>query len=328
MSSQLRHLSDAMPRSRPQKVDQLNGCKTCGGSSAIYKKRPYIVMGRNYGDIDEMVACPECAKHCPTCDDIGFVRYDLPFGHEFYGKLFPCPNCPKGRAAAEAAREIVFKGAELPEHYKGLTFATWDGLPAQFRAGKELARAAAGLFVENTHQRHFFSLAAIYEAAGIPMPAQQDMLRNSLVLQGPVGTGKTGLAAAVANVLLENNIRVLYSRARDLIRSVQRRYGSDGGISADDVIEKIKRAPILIIDELNLGVKSDDRKDIMEDVMRHRYGNQLPTIITLNADRDELEGEWGLRTASVVRAMSHWIYVDGTPIRNEGFAVADHWSDR
>lgn len=32
---------------------------------------------------------------CSTCNDLGWIRYDVPFGNARWGKLYPCPDCAK-----------------------------------------------------------------------------------------------------------------------------------------------------------------------------------------------------------------------------------------
>lgn len=300
-------------------------CPTCHGTKFIRVNRPYYIGTRFYGNIDEQMNCPDCHPvRCTVCEDSGIVRYDVPREHPQFGKLHPCPICPKGGEMWNKMQRAALRNAELPEVYKGLTFDTWDLISPQVRSGKELARAATELYAYASDQNFYVRLSAIYEMIGRAFEGDDDE-RNSLVLQGVVGTGKTGLAAAVVNHIIQNTyIRPLYARTRDLIGSVQARYGKEDAPSAEDVLEGIKKAELLVVDEMNLQNSTPDRRDILEEVMRYRHGNSLPTIITLNADRDQLEVEWGLRTATVVRAMAHWLVVEGLPIRNEGFAIREN----
>lgn len=301
----------------------IDNCRTCHGAKMVYQARPYYIGTRYYGELEEMVQCPDCNPvRCQECQDTGIVRYQLPRTHPDFGRLFPCPvpGCKAGREMYEKMQRAALRSAEIPEDYKALTFETWDQLPEQLRRGKELARAAAGLFIST--RDHYTALTDIYAACGREYRGE-DRRRHSLVFQGAVGLGKTGMAAAVANALVERGERVLYMRTRDMIQEIQSRYGKEDPPSAEDVLMGIQRADVLILDEFNITDYTPDRRDRVESVIRYRHNNSLPTIVTLNDDWGMVEANWGERTATVLRAMAHWILLDGAPIRNEGRVIAD-----
>lgn len=255
------------------------------------------------------------AFECDTCEDRGVVSYAVPFGHEFFGKLYPCPACQRGQQLLINQWRVRLQNAGLPANYQSLTFDTWQGLPEHLREGKRLATAAALLFVAG--ESHTVSLAEAYRMCKRRWSGA-DVVRNSLVFQGPVGTGKTGLAAAIINAMLEQLQPVLYVRTQDFIMSVQARYGTgDEKPTSDDVINELRQAPVVVLDEFNLTDKSPDRQSIIEKVVRYRHGQALPTIVTCNLNQEELRAHWGERTVSVLLAMAHWIPMGGEAIRDE-----------
>lgn len=252
---------------------------------------------------------------CEVCEDRGVISYAVPFGHDLFGKLYPCPSCQRGYDLLVRQWRNRLANAGLPTSYQGLTFDTWQALPEALKEGKRLAFHAAMLFVAGAG--HYVSIAQAYKLSKRQWKGA-DVLRNSLVLQGPVGTGKTGLAAAIINALLGQMQPVLYVRVQDFIMSVQARYGAgDEKPTADDVIDELRKAPVVVLDEFNLVTKSDNREEIMEKVVRYRHGQSLPTIITCNHTQEQLRAQWGERTASVLLAMAHWIPMGGEPIRDE-----------
>ena len=295
-------------------------CPTCNGSGFIVARRPIYIGARFYGDIEEQADCPDCIgvqqAHCEVCADFGMVRYAVPQSDPRFGQLFPCTNCPKGKAMAERALTNALEGAGLPDRYRKMSFISWMALPKDARAGKELPYAAAGLYAQSWQQGFELSLKAVYAKAKQPYPNQPDRKANSLVFEGAPGIGKTGLAAAVCNYLVEKTpVRPLYSRCRDMVRSVQAGYGDD---KPSNALERYKQAELLVIDEMNLVNSTDDRRDIIEEIIRFRHGNSLPMIVTLNNTREQFEAEWGKRTATVLYEASHWFLVEGSMIRDEG----------
>lgn len=257
---------------------------------------------------------PEPHHDCTTCQDLGVVTYNVPVGHEWFGKLYPCPSCKRGQDILTQQWGNRLQNTKMPTQYQTCTFDSWQQAttPDQ-RKGKLLALEACKLFA--AHPQQIVSLATAWKRAGKVLPGEVE--RSSLVLHGPVGVGKTGLMAATINTLLEADKLPLWTRAQDLIASVQATYKSDyEGLPSSEIKRLYKTAPILAIDEFQLVQATADRQEIMEDIIRHRYGEQLPTLITCNFGDEDLRKQWGERTIDPLKAMAHWIPMGGLPIRN------------
>lgn len=249
---------------------------------------------------------------CATCADMGCVRHDVPYDHPDFGKLFPCPNpdCPTVLEQRQRRFAGLLKHSGLPAKYARLTFESWGTLPAAQRAGKDLAVASAYLFA-TTEAFSLNHAAGVVDAA----PPGYDELRGWLVLQGALGVGKTGLAAAAMNEMLLRGRAALYYRIGDLFADIQSRYGQKDGASADELLEAVKSAPALILDEMNVPKASDDKLRIVEELIRHRHGRELPTLITCNIGVKEFAALWGERTSDVVFEQAHWIVMKGDRLR-------------
>lgn len=263
---------------------------------------------------------------CPDCDGFGCVRYDVTEDDPRWGKLLPCPNpdCPVRAVHREAAYNALLQRAGVPGLYKDLSFNTFFELSAAERQGKELAAACCWEFSENEGQmvnlRRAVTLVRPAEA-----PRYADVSKNWLVLQGGLGVGKTGLAAAVVRHLSERGVQAVFFRLQEMMTEIQSRYGGDDeeGENADAVLSRIQHSPVLILDECNVPGKtaSDDKARIMEEIIRFRYARQLPTLLTLNIDYDQFKMQWGERTADVVQASAHWVPVGGPRLRRTDTAI-------
>lgn len=322
----MQRLTIELPNATPQPAD-FAPCKTCGGSGVLYVSEPYVVNGRVWCMADNVQKpCPDCSQECATCWGQGLVSFGVAPDDPRFGKLYPCPNCLRGQNMGTNMQKAALRGAELGEEYKSHTFATWDSLPAKYHDQKRLARAAAGLFVKAAGDPRYggygVNLREVYQVAGHPGANKAgDLTRNSLVFQGPVGMGKTGLAAAIVNALAPLAVGVLYVRTMRLIELVQERMNADEPPTPEHIKRRYMEAPVLVLDEFNIAKLTDWRMDTIESVIRHRHGNKLPTVVTLNADQDAAESLWGERTLSVLKAMSHWFTLGGLPMRNEGKAI-------
>jgi len=281
---------------------------------------------KRFGWDSEPMTIVDDTSACSGCNGYGWIRYDVPLGHGWFGKMFPCPDCERGQAIEIQRYTNLLTYAELPASYQQFSFMTWEQyLTDAQRDGKHAAYMAAVRFCQN--ERHFVNLAEIYDILGMTWERDRvTRVKNSLVFYGEYGTGKTGLCAAIVNELLLQGKRSLYIRCRDMLREIQSRYRKDVEPSADDMLRKFQRAPILFIDEFNIGNLSDDRMEIIEDVMRYRYGNQLPTIMTCNINQQMFYNQWGGRTGDVVIAMAHWIEVGGVRLRTNDAPVIEQRS--
>jgi len=264
---------------------------------------------------------PEELEVCPVCGGRGQVSRGVEFDHLDFGKLFPCPA--KCDALLNTRREQFVKRvdiSQLPDLQKGCTFEGFDKYAEFYQRGKMIARMAAEAFVVTPDDKgnmvlnvgHEVYMDNVIAAAG--EKAQRNYspdTRNSLVFLGPMGKGKTGLAAAIVNYLMEQGEPCLYMRCRDMISDVMRERKTD-----DDTLEKtIMDFPVLLIDEANIDDHNPTRDQFMQDLIRHRYAHRLATIVTCNIDEDGWEREWGGRTTVALQAMAHWIPLDGEVLR-------------
>lgn len=273
-------------------------CATCGGIGEVLREGRYE-------------PCPACV--CPTCGNLGFVRYDVPIGDPRFGKVQPCPaNCKTVRDLRARRLDHLRAHAALPKGYRDCTFETYDALPPELRRGKETARAFAELWARQ-----------IASGGWVEM---QGEVRNWLMLWGPNGVGKTGLAASAMNHLTAADQPCLYIRLQDLVKAVQDRYGEEpaggwkdgfGSVSAGEVIESAKTAPALIIDEFDVPDLRDNKRAIVEMIVRYRHGHELPTLMTTNLDARAFMVRWEATIGSVVRARAHWVLVEGLALREE-----------
>lgn len=263
---------------------------------------------------------------CETCGGRGMVGINAPVGHPLFSKLIPCPNkdCPDGRRLRVSRYEKLLTKSGLPDTYRSLTLQSFIDLPEEMRRGKELAAGAAWIFSQRREQDHYLSLResaqAVTEDSSIIQRYTPD-LKNWLVFQGGLGLGKTGLAAAIVNELSGSFSPVLFFRLQEMFAEIQSKYGKTEGTSADELILEIQRAPVLILDEMNVSNVSADKTRLVEEIIRFRHGRSLPTVITCNVDQKGFASMWGERTADVVYERSHWIVMGGAKLRKTGQEV-------
>ena len=120
------------------------------------------------------------------------------------------------------------------------------------------------------------------------------------VLSGPNGSGKTWLATAVYKNLLWNasgrdRQSFAWHKAYSMLRHIQSGY-RDG--TAHALLRGYQRASVLLIDDLGDIDRnsSDDRAQIVYELIDSRHSSLLPTIVTTNLGQDALIANYGERT--------------------------------
>jgi DNA replication protein DnaC len=110
---------------------------------------------------------------------------------------------------------------------------------------------------------------------------------NWLVIEGAHGCGKTHLAAAIANYRLARGDRPLFLVVPDLLDYLRYAMERDSRTSFFEVFERVRGAPLLILDDL--GAQSDVGwvRDRLFQLLNHRYSARLPTVITISRDSME-----------------------------------------
>ena len=110
--------------------------------------------------------------------------------------------------------------------------------------------------------------------------------KNSIMFIGQVGSGKTHLAIAISNVLLDKGIGVIYMPYRDSITILKQSMMDEENYQRE--MNKYKNAQVLLIDDLFKGKITDSDINIMYEIVNYRYFKNLPIIVTSEKVIDEL----------------------------------------
>lgn len=199
------------------------------------------------------------------CDNLGVIRYDVPVGDPRFGKLFRCPNNPV---------ESDFDRQERLRKFGNLA-AFADKVFENFLIDPHVLKP-----LERT------TLQRAYEEA----VRFADKPESWLLLEGSYGTGKTHLAAAIANERLRRGETVIFITVPDLLDHLRSAYGPSSEMGYDEIFERVREAPLLILDDLGTENSSAWAKEKLFQLFNHRYSKHLPTVITTNVDVDTIDG--------------------------------------
>ncbi len=209
--------------------------------------------------------CQVCGME-DICGSLGVIKYDVPPEHPRFGKFYRCPNNPV--EVDDAWQEILRRWSNL-EALADKTFANFEtdlmtrGYSERQINALILARNAALQFAEEPH--------------------------GWLLMEGSYGTGKTHLAAAVGNVQIRRGRTVVFVTAPDLLDHLRGAYSSDDELGYDVTFDRMRNVDMLILDDLGVENPSPWAQEKLFQLLNHRYTHKLPTVITTNADIDELD---------------------------------------
>src|SRR5690554_3113118 len=118
---------------------------------------------------------------------------------------------------------------------------------------------------------------------------------GGLVLCGKPGTGKTHLACGIANHIAKSGRTSLFLSVMEAVRRVKQTWGRKDGETESEVIAKMLKPDLLILDEVGVQFGSETEKLILFEIINGRYSEMRPTIIISNLAREELGAYLGER---------------------------------
>jgi len=112
-----------------------------------------------------------------------------------------------------------------------------------------------------------------------------------LVLQGDNGCGKTHLAAAIANYCLRHGRPVCFVIVPEFLDHLRATFGPDSRVTYDDLFEKVKNAPLLILDDYGEHSTTPWAKEKLYQIINYRYNARLPMVVTMCCSLEDLDRE-------------------------------------
>ena len=200
---------------------------------------------------------------CLICGGRGWLRRDVPLSDPEFGKAQPCTcqlDMSDDQRSARLRRysnmgvlaQVTFEVTEPDGR------ATTADSRARFRASLEVARAYA------------------------------EDPQGWLVLTGASGSGKTHLAAAIANRCMERGQPIFFAFVPDLLDHLRASFNPEHELSYDELFEQVKSIPMLVLDDLGSQSVTPWADEKLFQVLNHRYISGLPTVITTNTPSEKM----------------------------------------
>jgi DNA replication protein DnaC len=199
---------------------------------------------------------------CERCKGAGYLRVPVPFGHPQFGKPIRC-QCKEAERAAQRRQQLNALSnlnALLDKRLESYNFRI-PGTQDAFRAACAFARHPQGW----------------------------------LVLIGSSGSGKTHLAAAIANHCLEQDRVVFFTTTADLLDHLRSTFTPTSTVHYDQRFVQMREAELLVLDDLVMESCTSWAREKLYQLFNSRYTARLPTVVTMN-QRGQESLEEGIRS--------------------------------
>ena len=126
-------------------------------------------------------------------------------------------------------------------------------------------------------------------------------VRKGLLLTGPVGTGKTHLAAAITKALIDKLYAVYFGNVTDIMARIKGTYAKDAEMDEDEVIRVMtEKVDLLVIDDLGKEDETPNTMRVLYQIINKLYENEKAVVITTNFGSSILARKLGERGAAIV----------------------------
>lgn len=218
---------------------------------------------------------------CARCRDVGyFIRR---------GRAFPCPcrleeRLIQAKIKAGLNRRLqgmIFDNFDLDYYPDDLLDADGDSYLSLAKSAKE-------------------------DAVAFARKCAADQGPLGLLIQGEVGCGKTHLAAAIANELVERGVDVMFIVVPELLDQLRASYRRENeGLDETEIIKRAYSVPVLILDDMGAHNFTEWVRNKLFAIINYRYNSDLPCVITTNLSLGEMNKKdiIGDRTTSRILEM-------------------------
>ena len=206
----------------------------------------------------------ERVTSCGICQDRGWFTADVPAGHNDFGQMNTC-QCQQARMKESRSARLV-----RYSNLGSLTRFTFEALDPLGRANDAESRTMFG---------DAFRTSVSYA----------DNVEGWLVITGPNGSGKTHLAAAIANRCIERGHVAFFAHVPDLLDHLRAAFAPDADLSHSELFEQVRNAPLLILDGIGSQSTTPWAQEKLQQIFNHRCNARLPTVLTTTAAIGELD---------------------------------------
>lgn len=110
-----------------------------------------------------------------------------------------------------------------------------------------------------------------------------------LVFIGPHGSGKTHLAAAIANCRIKIGHPAFFIHVPDLLDHLRGAYAPASDVSYSDLYDQVADAPLLVLDGFGAHSSTPWAEEKLQQIFNYRFNAELPTVVTTAVDLSDID---------------------------------------
>ncbi|MBE0448769.1 MAG: ATP-binding protein [Actinobacteria bacterium] len=186
----------------------------------------------------------------------------------------------------------LFDHSRVGERFADCTFENWQETP-----GTKLAYAEAKDFIACFDDRL---------AKG-----------DGLLFYGPVGTGKSHLAAAIVNALILERRSAIFQSVPELLSRLRATYSDRAKEREATLLRALEVAELVVLDDIGAEKWSEWVEEKLYSIIDSRYRAKKPLIITSNLTLDEMNKAVGFRAMDRLIEMCRLVEVKGESFRRQ-----------
>jgi len=191
---------------------------------------------------------------CPLCQGTGWVLEETERS----------PLAKRCRCFYERQSQTLLEQANIPKRYQNCTLKNFE--------------------IHNDSHRDALKISKQFVK-------DYPVLNFGLLFIGPCGVGKTHLAVAIIQELIQKkNVPCAFYDFRELIRDIQNTFTPESSLSESDVLAPVFQSEVLVLDELGAKRTTAWVEETIFYTINHRYNSKKLTIFTSNyLDTEEEE---------------------------------------
>lgn len=212
-------------------------------------------------------------------------------------EVVPGKGARRCRCRLEQQQSKLLEQSRIPRRYENCAFVNYRPAP------------------NNGSQLQAFNLA-------FKLVSEFPAVNRGLLFMGPVGVGKTHLAAAILRGLVERGASCLFYEFGALLQEIRDSYNPVSQASELKVLAPVYEAEVLVLDELGASKPTDWVQDTMMQIIGKRYNDRKLTLFTTNyrdvrqtPAEETLEDRIGTRLRSRLYEMCKTVIIDGEDYR-------------